>query len=61
MGRYSTKELIRFLITSRGSNEETKYFLLLAKDLEYLDEETYVNMISSANKTGKMLNSFIEN
>jgi hypothetical protein len=60
MGRYSTKELIRFLITSRGSNEETKYFLLLAKDLEYLDEETYVNMISSANKTGKMLNGFIK-
>ncbi len=33
-GRGTTKEYIRFLIIARGSIEETKYLLLLAKDLQ---------------------------
>lgn len=40
-GRCSTNEFIRFLYISRGSLEEVRYLLLLAKDLKYINEELY--------------------
>ena len=33
----TTKEYIQFLYNARGSLEEVRYFLLLSKDLGYLD------------------------
>ena len=36
--RGSNKDYKRFLLIARGSLEETKYQLLLAKDLKYIDE-----------------------
>ena len=39
--RNSNKEYKRFLLISRGSLEELKYQLLLAKDLKYIDECKY--------------------
>lgn len=39
--RHSTKELIQFLTNARGSNGETIYHLLVAKDLKYISSATY--------------------
>jgi four helix bundle protein len=59
MERYSKKELIQFLIISRGSTEECKYLILLSKDLDYLNIENYNILNEKLNSIGKMLNSFI--
>ena len=40
--RNTTKEYLQFLYNARGSLEETRYHLLLAKDLEYLTIDKYM-------------------
>jgi len=40
-GRRTTKELLQFLVTANGSLEETRYFLILSRDLGYLREESF--------------------
>ncbi|MCK4394703.1 four helix bundle protein [Candidatus Bipolaricaulota bacterium] len=58
-GRDSNREFLRFLVIARGSLEETKYHLLLAKDLDYLPEADYNNLLDQYNVMGKMLNGLI--
>ena len=43
----------------RGSLEETKYHLLLARDLHYLSETDYNKLLDGYNAAGKMLNGLI--
>lgn len=57
--RGSNKDYKRFLLIARGSLEEVKYQLLLAKDLKYIDEELYKEVLKLADQTGKMLNGLI--
>ncbi|MBM7560916.1 four helix bundle protein [Fusibacter tunisiensis] len=57
--RGSKKEYIRFLLISRGSLEEVKYQVLLAKDLNYIDEDQYNSLLSLGNEVGKLLNGLI--
>jgi four helix bundle protein len=40
-GRRTTKELLQFLVTANGSLEETRYFLILSRDLGYLEKEKF--------------------
>jgi four helix bundle protein len=40
-GRRTTKELLHFLANASGSLEETRYFLLLSRDLGYVAKERY--------------------
>lgn len=58
-GRGSLKEYIQFLTVARGSVEEVKYQLLLARDLGYLDEESYTETSKGYDQVGKMLNGLI--
>lgn len=44
---------------SRGSLEETKYHLLLANDLGYINDKLYRKFENSYNELGKMLNGLI--
>jgi len=53
MGKYSRKELIQFLIISRGSAEEVKYYLILAKDLKYINDETFEKLNNKIIIVGK--------
>jgi four helix bundle protein len=39
--RSSANEFSRFLFISRGSLEEVRYLMLLAKDLNYISDEAY--------------------
>lgn len=57
--RQTTKEYLQFLYTARGSIAETKYHLLLARDLGYLSDSTYEEFIESYDIVGKMLNGLI--
>ncbi len=57
--RGSNKEYKRFLLIARGSLEEVKYQLFLAKDLKYIDETTYKRTLVLADETGKLLNGLI--
>ena len=40
-GRNSKKEFVQFISISLGSAKECEYFLLLVKDLAYIDNSTY--------------------
>ncbi|MBM4171228.1 MAG: four helix bundle protein [Ignavibacteria bacterium] len=59
MGRYTRKEFIKYLIVSRGSLEEVKYQIILAKDLNYIDQITFEKLISEIQLLGKKINSLI--
>ncbi len=59
MGRYTRKEFVNFLTIARGSVEECKYFILLAKDLGYLTEQIYNELTLKYDSLGKMINSLI--
>jgi len=57
--RNTTKEYLQFLYNARGSVEETRYHLLLARDLKYLRESEYLSFESQYGEVSKMLNSLI--
>lgn len=54
-GRHSKAELKRFCRIANGSLHETEYFLLLAKDLGYLDQETMSEISTMARRVGQLL------
>jgi four helix bundle protein len=57
--RGSNKEFKRFLLMSRGSLEELKYQLLLAKDLKYISDIIYEEVLKMAKDVGRMLNGLM--
>ncbi len=59
MGRFSKKELTQFLVIARGSVEETKYHLIFAKDLGYIDVNIFENLKNNYTLLGKKINSLI--
>ena len=58
--RQSSKDSLHFYNISDGSLEEVRYQLLLAHDLEYIDDKTYEETIRLAEEVSKMLNSWIK-
>lgn len=59
MGRYSYKDRARFFYNSRGSLVEVENFLIIAKDLSYLDDNEYNNLDIKINETKKTLQGLI--
>lgn len=57
--RGSAKDYKRFLLIARGSLEELKYQLLLAKDLIYMDEKKYIEILKLSKDVGRLLNGLI--
>jgi len=58
--RNTTKEYINFLYNARGSLEETRYHLLLARDLKYLEHKQYAHLEQQCENISKMLNGLIK-
>lgn len=58
--RNTTKEYLSFLYNARGSIEEVRYFLLLSKDLGYIDSNMYKKFESGYETVSKMLNGLIK-
>ena len=52
----SDKEFVRYLSIAEASLEETKYHLILAKDLNYLKTERFDQLFAIANEVGRMIN-----
>ena len=57
--RGSNKEYKRFLLISRGSLEEVKYQLLLARDLQYVESNIYNKTVNLTDEVGRLLNGLI--
>ena len=57
--RGSNKDYNRFLMMARGSLEEVKYQMLLAKDLKYIDENTYIEIYKNMDEVGRLLGGLI--
>lgn len=58
-GRMSLREYLQFLSIARGSVEEVKYLLLLGRDLGYIRESSYSELLSGYDQVGRMLNGLM--
>ena len=53
----SNKDFLRFLDIAQGSLEETKYHLILSRDLKYCDADSFERLFNLCNDVGRMLNA----
>lgn len=58
-GKNSQLELAHYLNISLGSANESEYFLLLSKDLKYLQTQKYIELADNINEIKAMLISLI--
>jgi four helix bundle protein len=58
-GKNSQNEFAHFLNTALASANEAEYFLILSKDLTYLDEEKFLELSENVNEIKGMLISLI--
>ena len=54
-GRRTTKELLQFLANANGSLEETRYFLILSRDLGYLKDQEFHEMDTQCSSVAQMM------
>jgi len=58
-GKNSQAEFAHFLNISLGSANESEYFLILSKDLQYLNENNFSTLFATINEIKAMLISLI--
>ena len=58
--RNTTKEYLQFLYNARGSLEEVRYFLLLSKDLGYINKDLFESLEADTVIISKMLNGLLK-
>jgi len=51
---------LRFFNMSQGSLEESRYYLILAKDLNYYLPEVYTFLVEKLNQTSRYLNNYCQ-
>src|ERR1700688_3131907 len=56
-GRATTRELLRCLQIARGELEETRYFVLLSRDLGYMTTLEDENIGQHCNTIGRLINA----
>jgi four helix bundle protein len=56
-GRRTTKELLRCLQISRGELEETRYFLILSRDLGFITSDEFESMNDRCDSVGQLINA----
>jgi four helix bundle protein len=59
-GRRFDAEMKRFVQIARGSANEVEYYLLLAKDLEFLTHEEHKNLEAKVIEIQRMLASLVQ-
>ena len=59
-GKNGDAESKRYLYIAMGSASELEYLLLLAHDLTYLPDKTYLSLSGQLIETRKMLNALIQ-
>lgn len=56
--KISSPDKLRFYNIAQGSLEECRYYVILSRDLGYIDEATYSDLASLAEETSKLLTSY---
>ena len=56
--KLSRADKLRFYNIAQGSLEECRYYIILSKDLGYIDEESYNQLAISIEETSKLLNAY---
>ena len=56
-GRGTTKEFLRSLQIARGELEETRYFMLLSRDLGKISAEDFSRVGAKCDSTGRLINA----
>jgi four helix bundle protein len=51
---------LRFYNIAQGSLEECRYYLILSKDLKYIDKERYIFLSDLLNSCSYLLNNYCE-
>jgi four helix bundle protein len=51
------KSLLRCLQISRGELEETRYFLILSRDLQHISSNDFENMNGQCDSVGQLINA----
>lgn len=59
-GRDTHKDYLRFLVTALASLKETEYFILLARDLHYIDIDTYESLARFIDNAARPLQGLIK-
>jgi four helix bundle protein len=59
-GRQTYKEKLQFYYLSQGSLVELKNFLLIARDIEYLESKEFNSLAEQANLTHRLLQGFLQ-
>ena len=59
-GRDSQAEMTYFFQIAMGSSSELEYQLILAHDLQYLEENAYNEFLSELTEIRRMLNAYIQ-
>ncbi len=54
-GKRSRKEFMRYLEVSNGSLEEARYFLILSRDLKYLEPKKFSVLVERLDLTNRLL------
>lgn len=58
--RTSRNDSVHFYNIAEGSLEELKYQLLLARDLRYIDDQSYKNVYDLCQEVGRLINGWIK-
>lgn len=58
-GRQTYKEKVQFYYLSKGSLSELKNFILIAKDIGYLGQNQFKNLVDKSNTVGPLLQGLI--
>ncbi|MGH9860612.1 MAG: four helix bundle protein [Candidatus Acidiferrales bacterium] len=56
-GRGTTREFLQFLRVARGSAGETRYFMILSRDRDYLNEAQFHQVNQLCDSTGQLRNA----
>ena len=56
--KLSRADKLRFYNIAQGSLEECRYYTLLSRDLEYIDEIQYNALFALAEETSKLVNGY---
>ena len=56
-GRGTTKEFLRSLQIARGELEETRYFMLLSRDLGKISKDDFGQITAECDSTGRLINA----
>jgi four helix bundle protein len=56
-GKGTTRELLRSLQIARGELEETRYFMLLSRDLAKITKEEFTQVSEDCDSTGRLINA----